>query len=439
MAFLAELPASSDVVAITEPGRRLVECAEMHAAVCAESASDHDRDASFPFEAIRSLQESGFMAGPVPALYGGFGVDSLHDVMVAISRLARGDASIAVAANMHVTGAAVITRLLRRRQAEDDAAAVAVLEGLLTDVGMGRVVMCFPTTEPGTDLSNPRTEATPVDGGYVINGRKIFGTISPAADLFFPSVRIAKEDGGFLIATALVRRDNPGLTVEDDWDALGMRASGSNSIVLDDCFVARDHIFAVRDTYGKMGRGVAEFALTADGPVTATYLGISQLIALSPLTATYLGVAESAQAHALAAANRAKGPAGKRLAERIPIQELIGAIEIDVAVCRAVVERVGRLSDDFFSRFATSDPPAEEANTLMKELQCMKYVVNRKACDVVDRAMTVAGGGSYMSAHPLSKLYRDARAGPFMQPYAPYEALEYIGKVAVGLDPTIER
>jgi alkylation response protein AidB-like acyl-CoA dehydrogenase len=434
-----ELPTSLELVAVTDAGQRLVECAEVNAALCAETASVHDREGSFPFEAVKSLQESGFLAGPVPTSYGGLGVESLHDVMVAMSRLARGDASTAIAANMHVTGAAVITRLLRRRQVEDDTAAVEVLEGLLTDIGAGRVLMCFPTTEPGTDLSSPLTEATPVDGGYLVNGRKIFGTGSPAADLFFPSVRIANGGGGFLIATALITRDTPGLTVEDDWDALGMRASGSNSIVLKDCFVPEDHLFAVRDTYGKMGRGVAEFALTAKGPLAATYLGISQLTALSPLTATYLGVAEAAQGHALQATTRRKGASGKRLADRIPIQELMGAIEIDLAVCRATIERVGRLADVFFTRYATTDPPADETNALMKELQCMKYVVTRKVSEIVDRAMTVCGGMAYMGAHPLSRLYRDARAGPFMQPYSPYEAFEYIGKVTLGLDPTIER
>ena len=69
----------------------------------------------------------------------------------------------------------------------------------------------------------------------------------------------------------------------------------------------------------------------------------------------------------------------------------------------------------------------------------MKFVVTRKAVDVVDRAMTICGGAAYMSKHPLARLYRDARAGAFMQPYAPYEALEFIGKVTLGLSADIDR
>jgi alkylation response protein AidB-like acyl-CoA dehydrogenase len=75
----------------------------------------------------------------------------------------------------------------------------------------------------------------------------------------------------------------------------------------------------------------------------------------------------------------------------------------------------------------------------MKEVQCMKYVVTRKAVDAVDRAMTVCGGAAYMNKHPLTRLYRDARAGAFMQPYAPYEALEFIGKVTLGLPANLDR
>lgn len=398
--------------------------AEQHAADFTARAEQHDREGTFPFENFEELQKSGFMAAPVPCEYGGLGVDCLYDMMVAMSRLARGDASTAIAANMHTAGAAVIVRLMNRSEAGGDRKTVAFLQDLLHKVGQGKVVMCFPTTEPGTDLTSPMTEAVPKDGGYAVSGRKIFGTISPVAQLFFPSVRLENGSGGYVTATAMVPRGTPGLEVKNNWDAMGMRASGSNDIVFDNCFIPKDWVFGTKDNYGKIGRGFADFALNAN----------------LPLISSFLGIAEAARDCAVTTVkNQRKGPNRKLLGERIPIQHLVASMDIDIAISRAMAERVGHAADCFLQQYASVDPPVNEANALMKEVQCMKYVINRKAIEIVDQAMIVCGGVAYTSKHLLSRLYRDARAGPFMQPFAPYEAFEYIGKVAMGLEPNLDR
>src|SRR4051812_14368378 len=83
-------------------GARLVAIAEELSHQLAARAAEHDRDGSYPFEAIDALKAAGYFAAPVPVELGGLGVSCAHDLVVASSRLARGDASVAIGVNMHL-------------------------------------------------------------------------------------------------------------------------------------------------------------------------------------------------------------------------------------------------------------------------------------------------------------------------------------------------
>ena len=108
-----------ELAAHTSAGTRLVMIAEELSVELAARAADHDRDGSYPFEAIDALKAAGYFAAPVPIELGGLGVSSAHDLVVASSRLARGDASVAIGVNMHLVA---VLNMERRR-------AVAVAAG----------------------------------------------------------------------------------------------------------------------------------------------------------------------------------------------------------------------------------------------------------------------------------------------------------------------
>ena len=91
-----------ELTAKTETGARLVRLAETLAEELATRAAQHDREASFPHASIDALKRAGYFAAPIPAEHGGLGATSVHDVVVASSRLARGDASVAIGVNMHL-------------------------------------------------------------------------------------------------------------------------------------------------------------------------------------------------------------------------------------------------------------------------------------------------------------------------------------------------
>ena len=96
----------------TAPGADLVALAEWLADDFAGRAAAHDRDGSYPHQSIDALRETGYLVAPVPLHLGGLGVSSVHDLVVASGRLARGDASVAIGVNMHLVVVLNLTLLV---------------------------------------------------------------------------------------------------------------------------------------------------------------------------------------------------------------------------------------------------------------------------------------------------------------------------------------
>ena len=403
---------------VTGPGRRFVELAEKHAADFAERADEYDRKGIFPLENIEDLKRSGAMAATVPVEYGGLGVESVHDLAVGINRLGRGDGSTAIGVTMHLFRPWRMTRRLKAERQGGDGARIKPIEDDLKLIGGGNKVIAAILSEAGTDLASPMVEAKKTDGGWLISGAKIFGTMSEAADTFEITCRVWDGDEGYKRAIANVTSDSPGIESKGDWDGLGMRGSGSHTIVFSDCFVPESALTFVA-AWGAWNEGI----LVSTGVINLA------------LTSVFLGIAESARDVAIETAKAIRtGPNKDSLSHNSSIRQTIAEIEIELAASRAVLGRSATFADEFLGGHADGDMPFEDLKDLAKDIQCSKWTITRRAIDIVDKAMTVSGGSGYLASSVLSRLYRDVRAGPFMQPFSPNEAFDFIGKVTLGLD-----
>ncbi len=410
-----------ELQARTGAGARMVELAEQHAADFATRAAEHDRDNTFVAENFELMKQSGLLAAAAPEEFGGLGVDSAHDITVAISRLARGCGSTAIAANMHIGSVWVVTRNWRQGIARGDTAASEGLGQFLPVLGRSQVLVSGAGTESGNSFVFPQTTATPVDGGYLVNGHKIFATNSDIADSVTVFLKIPDGEGWWRSGMAIVLRSAEGMDVRGNWDAMGMRGSGSHDVVFTDCFVPAAMVFP--------GASVGEFG--TDG-----WLGIA--VTNYALVGAFLGIAEAAREHIVElVTTRRKPPFDHVLAERPATQFQVAEIDVSLTAARAALTRTGVMLDEHLAR-PDSDLTRDDIADLMHQWQCTKLIVNRAAADVVDRALALSGGAGYLSSSVLSRLYRDVRAGPFMQPLSPNEAFEYIGRVGLGLEPDAE-
>jgi alkylation response protein AidB-like acyl-CoA dehydrogenase len=393
----------------------MVDDAERYAEQFAPGALDHDRDGTFATEHLDALRQGRFLVAPIPVEFGGRGVTSTHDVLIAASRLARGDAATTIGVSMHLAAILNIVRQWQIATTNGDPAKASASAGVLRGIAAADVVLSAAISEPaGQDLSRPATTATKVDGGWVVNGTKRFATMSSASTAASVAVTYVDGAGSERYGFAIVPVSAPGVEFHDDWDAIGMRASASGSVSFHDVHIGSD---AVRDGFPAGTYSVAMFD---------RYLASGTFHA-----AASLGIAESAHARIVATLARradtiaADTHAAMRLSENV----------IDMATMRAVFDRAATMIDEYHAEFPTGDAPFTTAQAMFAEVQAAKAYVNDAATRITDRALALSGGAGYMNGHPLSKAWRDARAGAFMHPLGANRAHDFLARTALGLEP----
>ena len=402
-----------ELTAKTAAGARLVELAEELAEEIGRHAAEHDRDGSYPFESFAAVKRSGYFNAPIPEHLGGLGVDSVHDVLVASTRLARGDASLTLGVNMHFAYLQNVVRRWHAAVSSGSERRTAALETSLRQIAAEGIVFASAVSETRQDLTHPATTARHSADGWVVSGRKVFSTMSPAADVLYTAVTFAADDGSERYGYAMVPRDTPGVVVHDDWDALGMRASGSHTVSFEDVELPATALrggFPVGDATAYIQRNIDAGLFHA---------------------ATSLGVAEGADGYIT------RKLAERRFAPDARTQMQAAENVVDLAACRAVLSRAASLIDEHFAAHPSPNDSADEVVRLFAEAQAAKVFIGEAAVRIVDRALSLSGGAGYLNGSPLSRAYRDVRAGAFMHPLGANRAYELLGQLALGRQPSL--
>src|SRR5215471_13825235 len=203
----------------TEREQRFLDLAATLADEFAPRAAHYDEEGSFPYENYARLRESGYSILTIPEEFGGGGA-SLLERIKAQERLAQGDGATALAINMHFNTMGLLIDLYHRFKAPN-------VEAKLRKIARERLICGGSGSEPDNAIYSlrPRTTARRVAGGFIVNGRKIFGTQSVTIDFFFAQAFWEDAPEGPTVLTFFIRpRDTPGLAFKDDWHVMGMRA-----------------------------------------------------------------------------------------------------------------------------------------------------------------------------------------------------------------------
>jgi alkylation response protein AidB-like acyl-CoA dehydrogenase len=346
-----------------------------------DRAPGYDRDNVFFTEDLDELVAAGYLRALVPVSFGGPGL-SLREVAHEQVRLAQAAPATALAVNMHLVWTGVAKTLHDRG---DDS-----LDFVLREAATGEI-FAFAISEAGNDLVlfGSTTEARPQDdGGYAFTGTKIFTSLSPVwTRLGLFGLDTVSADAPRLVH-AVVTRDAPGITIDEDWDTLGMRASQSNTTHLASVVAASDRVFR------RLPPGPS-----TDPLIFAIFANFEIL-----LSAVYIGIGQRALELAVAAArSRSSARTGRGRDQDPNVRWKVA----DAALAQdALLPQLDALADDL-------DAGVDRGTQWFRALVGLKSRSTRSARFVVDQAVAVAGGAAFSASSEIGRLYRDVLAGGF--------------------------
>jgi alkylation response protein AidB-like acyl-CoA dehydrogenase len=382
----------------TEREQRFIDLAASLADDFAVRAAQHDEEGSFPHENYARLKESGYTVLTIPESLGGKGASLLERIKTQ-ERLAQGCGATALAINMHFNTLGLLIDLHRKFKSPN-------VEAMIRAIARDKLICGGSGSEPDNAVINlrPRTTARPVEGGWIVNGRKIFGTQSIALDLFFAEAAWEDAPAGVEIITFFIPPKNtPGLSFKDDWNVMGMRATASRSSELKDAFVPESAV-VLRRPMSRSGRVTKVFA-KAPFTIGAPYVGIA--VAARNFTVEFMR-------------DRRRFPLKYPMSHLPSVYNKVGEMDLLIEGARAAMWK------------AAGEVDRDAPESWSRKAVAARMIAVENSVRVVDLALRAVGGASYFKRIPLERLFRDVRAGLY-HPFDSDESLEFLGKSAFGI------
>lgn len=361
-----------------------VAVAELAQAFAARAAAA-DEDDEFVIENYAGLKEAGLLAAGVPRELGGEGLE-LPELAEMLRTLAKACSSTGLAFSMHTHQVAVQAWRWRHQKAP--------VAPFLEKIAREKVVLL---STGGGDWLDSSGEARPVQGGFLVNARKAFCSGAPAGQILLTSALVRSDGAPAEVIHFGIPMSTPGIRIHPTWRTLGMRATASHDIELENVFVPEAAVSGRR----------------APGKWHPLFHLIS-MIALPLIYSVYVGVAEAARERALAAVRR------RRADEHL--LQLAGEMENHLTTARV-------LHADWLALAAAGKPGPETTSQSLAR----RTLVARSVLAATSAAMDVAGGGAFFRANGLERLFRDVQGARY-HPMHEGAQRSIAGRMALGLE-----
>jgi alkylation response protein AidB-like acyl-CoA dehydrogenase len=335
--------------------------------VVAKGAIERDQTKAFPKEIFQQLAELGMLGLPFPEKYGGAGSDTISFAIV-VEELSKACASTGITYSAHISlGAAPIYLFGTEEQKEK----------YLTPLCTGESLGAFGLTEPeaGSDAGGTRTTATSMGDFYVINGNKCFITNASYAKFLALTAITDKNGSEKEISAIIVPTDAEGFTIRDNYEKMGLNASNTTELILENVKVPKENLL------GKRGQGFKQFLITLDGG----RIGIGAMA---------VGIAQAAYEKALKYAKERK-QFGKSLSHFQAIQFKLADMALKIELARNMVYKAAWLKD--------------QGRPFTKEAAMCKLYASEVCMEITSQAVQIHGGYGYMREYEVERYMRDAK------------------------------
>jgi butyryl-CoA dehydrogenase len=357
-------------------------------------ARENDRNEHFDTELVKKIADQGYLGAIVPREYGGAGLDYLTYGLV-VEEVGRGCSAMRTVISVQTS---LVSSAFLRWGTEEQK------QHYLPKLCSGEWLGCFGLTEPdtGSDAANQKTRARKTDSGWVINGSKMFISLGNHAKLALIFAQTDPEKGHRGLACFLVDTDQPGFQPQEIHHKMGLRASDTASIGLDDVEVSDDQML------GEIGDGFKIAMSSLDSgrySVASGCVGICQ------------GCVDASVKY-----SKEREQFGRPIASFQLVQQLIANMVVDTDAARMLVWRAGFLKD------------SGKPNTT--ETSIAKYYASEAAVRCANNAIQVHGGSGYVDDYPVERYFRDVRVTTLYEGTSQIQQL-IIGRAVTGINALI--